>query len=65
MKTKCTNGEEIEFRKTPYYYWIAIRNMIWYWNKETGEFDGESFTPSSLSSPTHEQTLPLRGRQLA
>ena len=65
MKANYTNGEEIEFRETPYYYCVVIRNKIWYWHRDMGEFDGGSFKPSSLSSPTHEQILQLRGRQLA
>lgn len=65
MKVKCTNGNEIEFKETPYYYSITVDNETLYWSRDTGEFDGQSFKPSSLSSPTHEQILPLQNRQLA
>jgi len=47
MTTKCKNGAEIKFEETLYYCKVTVGNETWYWNKDTGEFDGESFTPSS------------------
>jgi hypothetical protein len=43
-KVKCSNGTEIRFEETPYYYKITMGKRTWYWIKETGEFDGTSWT---------------------
>ncbi len=40
---KCSNGVEVKFEETPYYYKLTIGNKTWYWNRDTGEFDGTSF----------------------
>ena len=42
MIVKCKNGVEISFKETPYYYKVIIGNKTWYWNKDTGKFDGIS-----------------------
>ena len=42
MTFKFTNGEEIVFEETPYYYKVTVGRKTWYWNKDTGEFDGTS-----------------------
>lgn len=55
MKVKCTNGKEIEFKETPYYYSVTVDSKTWYWNKDTGEFDGESFRLSSF--PRNLETI--------
>jgi len=43
-EVKLDNGNEIRFEETPYYFKITIGKRTWYWKKETGEFDGTSFT---------------------
>ncbi len=40
---KCSNGTKVIFEETPYYYKVTVGNKTWYWNKDTGEFDGTSF----------------------
>jgi len=40
---KCSNGVKVEFKETPYYYKITVGNKTWYWNNDTGQFDGTSF----------------------
>ena len=40
---KCKNGVEVKFEETPYYYKVRVGNKTWYWNIDTGEFDGTSF----------------------
>ena len=42
-EVECTNGKKVKFEETPYYYKLTIGNKTWYWNKDTGEFDGTSF----------------------
>lgn len=42
-EVKCTNGEKVKFEETPYYFKLTIANKTWYWNSDTGEFDGTSF----------------------
>ena len=39
---KCSNGIKVKFEETPYYITLTVGNRIWYWNRETGEFDGTS-----------------------
>lgn len=43
MIVKCENGVEIKFEESPYYYTVTVGKKTWYWNKNTGEFDGVSF----------------------
>ena len=43
-EVKLNNGDKIRFEETPYYFKITIGKRTWYWKKETGEFDGTSFT---------------------
>lgn len=42
-ESKCNNGIKVKFEETPYYYKVTVGNKTWYWNKDTGEFDGTSF----------------------
>jgi len=42
-EVKCTNGENVSFEETPYYYKVTVGEKTWYWNRDTGEFDGTSF----------------------
>ncbi len=42
-KVKCTNGWTVTFEETPYYFKLTVGNKTWYWNRDTGEFDGTSF----------------------
>ena len=42
MIFKCKNGVEIKFEETPYYYKVTVGNETWYWNRDTGQFDGHS-----------------------
>jgi len=40
MVIKCKNGVEVKFEETPYYCKVTVENKTWYWNKDTGRFDG-------------------------
>lgn len=42
----CKNGIELRFEETPYYFKLTVGGKTWYWNKDTGEFDGTSFDVS-------------------
>ena len=42
-EVKCINGERIIFEETPYYFKITIGDRTWYWDKDTGKYDGESY----------------------
>jgi hypothetical protein len=42
MIVKCDNGIEIKFGETPRYYKLTAGNKTWYWDRETGEYDGTS-----------------------
>ena len=39
----CSNGVKVKFEETPYYFKLTTGNKTWYWNRDTGEFDGTSF----------------------
>ena len=41
-ETKQTDKRELRFEKTPYYYKVTVDNKTWYWNRDTGAFDGIS-----------------------
>ena len=43
VESKCENGVKIEFKETPHYYKITAGSKTWYWNGDTGEFDGTSY----------------------
>lgn len=43
MTFKCENGIVLEFEETPYYFKVTVGHKTWYWNKDTGKFDGTSF----------------------
>ena len=40
---KCANGEKVTFEETPYYFELTVGGKTWYWEKETGKYDGWSF----------------------
>jgi len=40
---KCDNGAKVEFEETPYYFKLTIGDKTWYWDRDTGEYDGTSF----------------------
>ena len=42
-ETKCSNGTKIKLEETPYYFTVTVGGKVWYWNRETGEFDGTSW----------------------
>ena len=42
-ETKCSNGTKIKLEETPYYYKVIVGGKVWYWNRETSEFDGTSW----------------------
>jgi len=44
MTIKCNNGVQIKIEETQRYVKVIVGNKTWYWNKDTGEFDGTSFT---------------------
>jgi len=39
----CGNGTQVKFDETPYYYKLAIGRKTWYWDRDTGKFDGTSY----------------------
>jgi len=41
-EVKCTNGETVSFEETPYYYKLIVGDKTWYWNSDTGKYDGTS-----------------------
>ena len=43
MTFRCKNGVELKFEETSYYFKVIVGNQTWYWNRDTGEFDGVSF----------------------
>ena len=43
MSKQELTKEKVEFEVSPYYYMVKSGKRIWYWIKETGEFDGTSF----------------------
>ena len=43
MMIKCNNGVEIKIEESQLYVKVIVDRKTWYWNKETGEFDGTSF----------------------
>ncbi len=44
---ETTNGQAVKFEETDSYFKLTIGNKTWYWNKDTGEYDGTS----SLRTP--------------
>ncbi len=40
--TKLKNGDKVKIEETPYYLTITLENRTWYWNKDTGKYDGTS-----------------------
>ena len=44
MVFKCENGVEIRIKESQLYVKVTVGGKTWYWNKDTGEFDGTSFT---------------------
>jgi len=42
MIVKCKNGVVLKFEETLYYYKVTVGRKTWYWNRDTGEFDGDS-----------------------
>ena len=40
---ECSNGTQVKFEESPYYYELTIGRKTWYWRRDTGEFDGTSF----------------------
>ena len=42
-EVKCTNGEMVSFEETPYYYKLTIGKKTWYWDRDTGKYDGVSY----------------------
>ena len=41
-EAKCENGERVTFEGTPYYFKITIGGKTWYWDRDTGKYDGVS-----------------------
>jgi len=40
MVVQCGNGIIIQAEESPYYFMVTIGRKTWYWNIDTGEFDG-------------------------
>ncbi len=40
---KDARKAEIKFEVSPFYFTVTNKHKTWYWNKETGEFDGTSW----------------------
>lgn len=45
-EVKCTNGEKVKFEETPNYFLLTIGNKSWYWDRDTGKYDGVSYQVS-------------------
>ncbi len=41
-ESECKNGTKVTFEETDYYFKLMVGNITWYWNRDTGEYDGES-----------------------
>jgi len=65
MIVKCKNGAVIEIRESPYYFTVTIGGGTWYWNIDTGKFDGWGETRLSSSPSPIPLPIPrLRNHQL-
>jgi len=42
MIVRSKNGKDLICEITPYYFKVTLGNKTWYWNIDTGEYDGES-----------------------
>ena len=42
-EAECTNGVCVRFEETPYYFKLTIGNKTWYWDGDTGKYDGVSY----------------------
>ena len=42
-KIDLENGEKLEFKESPYYFTITIGKKTWYWDRDTGKYDGVSY----------------------
>jgi len=42
-EAKCANGEAVIFEETPYYFKFTIGGKTWYWDRDTGRYDGVSY----------------------
>jgi len=42
-ETKSANGTRVVFEETPYYFKLTMGNKTWYWDRDTGKFDGTSW----------------------
>ncbi|MBA7579759.1 hypothetical protein ES708_21635 [subsurface metagenome] len=42
QEVKLKNDQSIKFEETPYYFKVSVGKRTWYWNRDTGEFDGTS-----------------------
>jgi len=57
---KASNGVKVIFEETPYYYKVTVGKKTWYWNRDTGKYDGVSFDWKGINCnhapfPIHEQ----------
>jgi hypothetical protein len=43
MVFQCNNGAEIICEESSYYFMVTIGRKTWYWNIDTGAFDGTGF----------------------
>lgn len=43
MTINCSNGIEIKIEESQLYVKVIVGNKTWYWNKDTGEYDGTAF----------------------
>ena len=51
MVFKCKNGVELKFEETPYYFKLTMGNKVWYWDRDTGEYDGVSHREGNQLTP--------------
>jgi len=40
MTIDLVNADEIQVDVSPWYFVLQIGNLIYYWNRESGEYDG-------------------------
>lgn len=44
LSSECLNGETIRAEEGPFYFKVTVGDKTWYWNRDTSEYDGTSFT---------------------
>ena len=45
-EVKCTSGKKVIFEETPYFFKLTVGSKTWYWDRDTGKYDGVSYQVS-------------------